>query len=88
MRRAVQRGSNLTQQLLAFARKQPLEPKITDVNTLIIDTAKLLQRTLGEHVEIESVFEDEACPAIVDPNPLGRFRKRLAVAALAIFILS
>ena len=68
---AASRGADLTQHLLAFARKQPLEPKETDVNTLIIDTAKLLQRTLGEHVEIESVFEDEACPAIVDPNQLA-----------------
>ena len=58
---AASRGADLTQHLLAFARKQPLEPKVTDVNTLIIDTAKLLQRTLGEHVEIESVLDDETC---------------------------
>jgi CheY-like chemotaxis protein len=67
--------------LLAFARKQPLEPKETDVNTLIIDTAKLLQRTLGEQVEIESVFEDEACPAIVDPNQLATAILNLALNA-------
>src|SRR4029077_398404 len=69
------------QHLLAFARKQPLEPKETDVNTLIIDTAKLLQRTLGEQVEIESVFEDEACPAIVDPNQLATAILNLALNA-------
>jgi PAS domain S-box-containing protein len=68
---AASRGADLTQHLLAFARKQPLEPRETDVNTLIIDTAKLLRRTLGEHVEIESVFEDEVCPALVDPNQLA-----------------
>ncbi len=78
---AASRGADLTQQLLAFARKQPLEPKITDVNTLIIDTAKLLQRTLGEHVEIESVFEDETCPAIVDPNQLATAILNLALNA-------
>jgi PAS domain S-box-containing protein len=78
---AASRGADLTQHLLAFARKQPLEPKITDVNTLIIDTAKLLQRTLGEHVEIESVFEDEACPAIVDPNQLATAILNLALNA-------
>ncbi len=78
---AASRGADLTQHLLAFARKQPLEPKETDVNALIIDTAKLLQRTLGEHVEIESVFEDEACPAIVDPNQLATAILNLALNA-------
>jgi PAS domain S-box-containing protein len=78
---AAARGADLTQQLLAFARKQPLEPKETDVNTLIIDTAKLLQRTLGEHVEIESVFEDETCAAIVDPNQLATAILNLALNA-------
>ena len=78
---AASRGADLTQHLLAFARKQPLQPQETDVNTLIIDTAKLLQRTLGEHVEIESVFEDEACPAIVDPNQLATAILNLALNA-------
>ena len=78
---AASRGADLTQHLLAFARKQPLEPQETDVNALIIDTAKLLQRTLGEHVEIESVFEDEACPAIVDPNQLATAILNLALNA-------
>lgn len=78
---AASRGADLTQHLLAFARKQPLEPKETDVNTLIIDTAMLLQRTLGEHVEIESVFEDEICPALVDPNQLATAILNLALNA-------
>ena len=78
---AASRGADLTQHLLAFARKQPLEPKATDVNTLIIDTAKLLQRTLGEHVEIESVFDEETCPAIVDPNQLATAILNLALNA-------
>jgi PAS domain S-box-containing protein len=68
---AAARGADLTQHLLAFARKQPLQPRETDVNMLIIDTVKLLRPTLGEHIEIESVFEDEACLATVDPNQLA-----------------
>jgi len=67
---AAARGADLTQHLLAFARKQPLQPREIDVNALIIDTAKLLRPTLGERIEIESVFEDEACIATVDPNQL------------------
>jgi PAS domain S-box-containing protein len=78
---AASRGADLTRHLLAFARKQPLEPRETDVNTLIIDTAKLLQRTLGEHVKIESVFEEEVCPAIVDPNQLATAILNLALNA-------
>lgn len=78
---AASRGADLTQHLLAFARKQPLEPRETDVNTLIIDTTKLLQRTLGEHVEIESVFEHETCLATVDPNQLVTAILNLALNA-------
>ena len=68
---AAARGAELTQHLLAFARRQPLQPRETDINQLIIDTAKLLRPTLGEQVEINSVFKDENCVAIVDPNQLA-----------------
>ena len=78
---AATRGADLTQHLLAFARKQPLQPRETDINTLIIDTAKLLQPTLGEQIEIESVFEDETCLATVDPNQLATAILNLALNA-------
>jgi CheY-like chemotaxis protein len=78
---AAARGADLTQHLLAFARKQPLQPRETDVNTLIIDTAKLLRPTLGEQIEIESVFEDETCVATVDPNQLTTAILNLALNA-------
>ncbi len=68
---AAARGADLTQHLLAFARRQPLQPREVDINTLVIDTAKLLRPTLGEHIEIESVFKDETCFATVDPNQLA-----------------
>jgi PAS domain S-box-containing protein len=78
---AAARGADLTQHLLAFARKQPLQPRDIDINTLIIDTAKLLRPTLGEHIEIESVFEDETCAATVDPNQLTTALLNLALNA-------
>jgi PAS domain S-box-containing protein len=68
---AAARGAELTQHLLAFARKQPLQPLDIDVNALIIDTVKLLRLTLGEQIEIETVFRDEVCIATVDPNQLA-----------------
>jgi PAS domain S-box-containing protein len=78
---AAARGAELTQHLLAFARKQPLQPREIDVNSLIIDTAKLLRPTLGEQIQIESVFEDENCVAIVDPNQLTTAILNLALNA-------
>ena len=78
---AASRGADLTQHLLAFARKQPLQPRETDVNTLIADTAKLLRPTLGEQIEIEFVFESDACFATVDPNQLATAILNLALNA-------
>ena len=66
---AASRGAELTQHLLAFARKQPLQPRETDINALVIDTAKLLRPTLGEQIEIESMLEDEAgCASSIPIN--------------------
>ena len=48
-------GTALNRRLLAFARRQALEPRITDVNALMGSMDHLLRRTLGEHVEIEIV---------------------------------
>ncbi|MFK4511461.1 PAS domain S-box protein [Bradyrhizobium daqingense] len=78
---AAGRGAELTQHLLAFARKQPLQPREIDINSLIVDTAKLLRPTLGEQIQIESVFEDENCVAIVDPNQLTTAMLNLALNA-------
>jgi PAS domain S-box-containing protein len=78
---AAARGAELTQHLLAFARKQPLQPRETDVNALIIDTAKLLRPTLGEQIEVESVLGDEATVAVVDPNQLTTAILNLALNA-------
>jgi CheY-like chemotaxis protein len=78
---AAGRGAELTQHLLAFARKQPLQPREVEINTLVVDTAKLLRPTLGEHVQIESVFESESSVAIVDPNQLTTALLNLALNA-------
>jgi PAS domain S-box-containing protein len=78
---AASRGADLTQHLLAFARKQPLQPRETDINALVTGTAKLLRPTLGEHIEIETALDDEACFAIVDPNQLTTAILNLALNA-------
>ncbi len=78
---AADRGTELTQRLLAFARKQPLQPRRTDVNALIVDTARLLRPALGEHVEIESMLKPDLWPALVDASQLSTTLLNLAVNA-------
>jgi signal transduction histidine kinase/CHASE3 domain sensor protein len=78
---AAERGSELTQRLLAFARKQPLQPRETDINAFIVDTAKLLRPTLGENIEIEAVLASEGAIAQVDPSQLTTAVLNLAINA-------
>jgi nitrogen-specific signal transduction histidine kinase len=67
---AAERGASLTKHLLAFARRQPLQPREIDVNTLIFETIKLLRPTLGEQIQINPLLAENASPALVDPNQL------------------
>ncbi|MGV7216327.1 AAA family ATPase [Bradyrhizobium sp. UFLA05-112] len=78
---AATRGADLTSQLLAFARKQPLQPRNIDVNNLIVDTARLLRPTLGEHVEIGSTLQADGWHALIDPSQLSTALINLAVNA-------
>ncbi len=48
----VQRGANLTRQLLAFSRQQAMEPKVLDLHVVILDLVKMLHRLLGEHIAL------------------------------------
>ncbi|MGA7809307.1 PAS domain S-box protein [Bradyrhizobium sp.] len=78
---AAERGAQLTRHLLAFARKQPLAPRDIDVNALILEAAKLLRPTLGEHIEISPNLADDAWPALVDPSQLTTAILNLALNA-------
>ncbi len=78
---AARRGTDLTRQLLAFARRQPLQPRETDVNALIVDTARLLRPTLGEHIDVQATLADELWPAMVDASQLSTAIINLAVNA-------
>jgi CheY-like chemotaxis protein len=79
--RGAERGADLTQQLLAFARRQPLTPKATDVNRLVSGMSDLLRRTLGESISIEPLLADGLWPVFVDPNQLESALLNLAVNA-------
>jgi PAS domain S-box-containing protein len=78
---AVQRAADLTQQLLAFSRKQPLRPRPTDVNELVAGTGNLLRRALGEHIEIDSVLADDLWAVDIDRAQLGTALINLCVNA-------
>jgi PAS domain S-box-containing protein len=78
---AAERGASLTKHLLAFARKQPLQPREVDVNALILETAKLLQPTLGEQIEIAPLLAADAWTALVDPGQLTTALLNLALNA-------
>ena len=64
------RAADLTRRLLMFSRKQPLKPEVTDINGLVVATGRLLRRTLGEQVEIESTLEDNLYMVNVDRTQL------------------
>jgi signal transduction histidine kinase len=81
IRAAASRGADLTQHLLAFARRQPLQPRATDVNAMVVDAARLLRPTLGEQVEIESMLAHDSAPALIDPSQLSTAILNLALNA-------
>jgi signal transduction histidine kinase/CheY-like chemotaxis protein len=78
---AAARGADLTQHLLAFARRQPLQPRSVDVNALVVEAARLLQPTLGEQIEIESMLAHDSAPALIDPSQLSTAILNLALNA-------
>lgn len=78
---AAERGSELTRQLLAFSRKQPLQPTDVDINPLVIEAAKLLRPTLGEQLQIDLTLATDAWSAMVDPNQLTTAILNLALNA-------
>ena len=78
---AATRGADLTRHLLAFARRQPLQPREIDVNGLVRDAAKLFRSTLGEQVEIGLGLEQDLWPAYVDPSQLATALLNLALNA-------
>jgi PAS domain S-box-containing protein len=76
---AAQRGADLTSRLLAFGRKQPLQPRVLELGALIAGMEAMLHRTLGEHIEILVV-----CPAILWTAKIDQTLLEAAILNLAI----
>jgi PAS domain S-box-containing protein len=75
------RASALTHRLLAFSRRQPLEPRPVRANPLVASMEDLLRRTLGERIELELVLAGGLWPTLCDPNQLENALLNLAINA-------
>jgi signal transduction histidine kinase/CheY-like chemotaxis protein len=76
---AAERGAKLTGQLLAFARKQHLAPRVVSLNELVSSMGDLLLQTIGVTIRIETVLEKDLWPAMIDPTQLELVILNLAI---------
>ncbi|MGA2779204.1 MAG: PAS domain S-box protein [Steroidobacteraceae bacterium] len=81
IRRAGERASSLTRQLLAFTRQQVLEPRIVDVNAILRDTETMLRRLIGEDVLFSTILREGISPVKVDPGQIEQVIMNLVVNA-------
>ena len=79
--RATRRGSELVQRLLAFSRQSPLNAEPTAIDQLVLDTLRLLQRTLGAGVDIVTDLDATAAMVCVDRNQFANALVNLALNA-------
>lgn len=78
---AAEHGAELTRSLLAFARRQPLQPKTLKLEGLIDDTVKMLRRLLGQHVRIVTTHDAVPCTVRIDPTQFSAALTNLATNA-------
>jgi len=81
MRRAAERAASLTQQLLAFSRKQVLQPKVLDLNDTVADVQKMLSRVIGEDIELIARLHPSLMAVKADPGQVEQVLMNLAVNA-------
>ncbi len=81
IRNAASRSASLTQQLLAFARKQTIAPKVVDLNETVENMLKMLQRLIGEDIELKWQPKTDLWPVKVDPSQIDQIMANLCVNA-------
>ena len=81
IRKAGERAAQLTRQLLAFSRRQPLTPRVIDVNALVAEMDRLLRRLIGEDVELRTVLAPDLGAVRADAGQLEQVIMNLAVNA-------
>ncbi len=75
------RAANLTRQLLSFSRQEIVQPRILDLNRIIVDMEKMLRRTLGEDIELVSVLAPDLGQVSADPGQVEQILMNFAVNA-------
>jgi PAS domain S-box-containing protein len=78
---AALRGADLTRRLLAFSRRQPLQPQRIELDALVTGTVKLLRRVLGENIDISLDLAEDTCPVVADAAQLEAALTNLATNA-------
>lgn len=78
---AAEGGANLTKQLLAFARRQLIEPRAVELNALVLEASNLLERVLGENIDVIVELCNHSLPVKVDPNQISQVLLNLALNA-------
>jgi len=79
--KAGQRAASLTRQLLAFSRQQVLKPTLLDLNSIVVDTEKMLRRLLGENIELKTVLDPALGRVRADQGQIEQVIINLAVNA-------
>ena len=79
--KAGERASGLTRQLLAFSRKQILQPKVLDLNQLIMHYEKMLRQLIGEDINLQTDLAPELWPIVADPGQIEQIILNLALNA-------
>jgi two-component system cell cycle sensor histidine kinase/response regulator CckA len=79
IQKAAERGGALTRQLLAFSRRQPLEPRIIDINELVVNMEKMLRRLIGEDIQLATVPGNEVGKVKTDPGQLEQVIMNIVV---------
>jgi PAS domain S-box-containing protein len=81
IQKAAERATSLTRQLLAFARKQVLQPQVVNLNDIVTNMTKILQRIIGEDIQLATVLEPKLWPVKVDPGQMEQVIMNLALNA-------
>jgi len=81
IKKAGGRSTSLTRQLLAFSRRQVLQPMVLNLNTVLAETDKMLRRLIGEDLEMATILESELGKVNIDPGQVEQVIMNLAINA-------
>lgn len=81
IKKAGEQSAQLTQQLLAFSRRQMLQPKLIDLNQIVLDMSQMLNRLIGEDIQLSLDLHENICCVEADPGQLSQVLMNLVINA-------